>query len=259
MQEKQKALVIKFGGSVATNIEGANEHYLRNFFEHLGLDVLSSVDRLGLLIGGGPRVRELQKSVSTNYEKDMIAREAMWEHAESLRTVAEELGLDPTEAVPHSSKELLEMLPDLENKTVVASWLKDGQSSDASAISLAEAWVNQGYEAAVVILSNVAHIFTADPKKDDSAKPISYSSVDQLVKEGVLIDDPSKFTPGMSVTIDPIAVRTLKDMRDEAPTVFFGNSESYDDVRSFLIGESIQSGTILDPAQNNTEYFYNNS
>jgi len=250
MKENKKALVIKFGGSSATNAEGADREYLQSFLTSIE-EYLSGFEKIGLIIGGGKRIRLLQETVATNYEKDMIAREAMWEHAETLREIAQEIGLDPVDQVPHSLEEL-KLLQTQEGRTVTSSWLKDGQSSDTSAILMAEMWLEEGYEALVVILSNVAHIYTADPKKDYLARPIAVSSVQNLVDEKVLSQD--KFIPGMSVTIDPVAVSILTSLGDGAPSIFFGDSADVDGVASFLQGEDVESGTVLDPSIKETKY-----
>ncbi|PWU24142.1 hypothetical protein C5B42_00575 [Candidatus Cerribacteria bacterium 'Amazon FNV 2010 28 9'] len=241
---KEKALVLKFGGSGATTIEGANVEYLTSFLSSL-VDVFSQYERIGLIIGGGPRIRSLQKTVNTDYEKNMIAREALWEHAEQLLDVIIELGLEAVPVIPHSIDEAIQIINLQLGKVVVLSWLKEGQSTDASAIFLADEWQFQGYEATIVILSNVTHIFTSDPKIDPQAKSIQSSNVKALVEQNILVDDPLAFKPGMNVTIDPVAVAHLLEMEDNAPKIFFGDYKDAESVRAFLLGLVPQNGTIL--------------
>lgn len=250
---KERALILKFGGSSATNMEGANTEYLSSFLGGI-LDLLQAYDRVGVIIGGGPRIRELQKTVETNTEKDLIAREALWEHAEQLRKVAEDLGLETFPNIPHSPAEVHLALQEQMEKVIAVSWLNEGQSTDASAVFLAEEWKDQGYEAVIVILSNVLHIFTADPKSNPDAAPIQSSSVSLLVKEGVLLNDPEKFRPGMNVTIDPVAVSHLEKQGKKAPAVFFGDSQDITGVRQFLSGENPETGTVLRPDIRQTSY-----
>ena len=93
MRNTEKAITLKLGGSEATSAEGANYEYLYSFIDQIA-NTLNTFDKIGLIIGGGPRIRVLQKTVDTDYEKDMIAREAMWGHAETLSEVASNLGFE---------------------------------------------------------------------------------------------------------------------------------------------------------------------
>lgn len=239
----ERAIVIKFGGSYATTMEGANREYLHSFLAEL-IGLLQDYQRIGLVIGGGPRIRALQQTVDGDHQKNMIAREALWEHAEDLKSVIEELGF-AAEPVPHDFAAALETLAHQTSPVVVVSWLADGQSTDTSAVTLAETWQTQGYEAVIVILSNVANIFTADPRVIPDAQPITHSSVQHLVEEGVLLNDPATFKPGMSVTIDPVAVSRLEAMGEKAPSVWFGNGADKEGVKEFIRHGRAQTGTTL--------------
>lgn len=253
--ERRPGLVLKFGGSSATNMEGANFEYLRWFFASLNLDLAALFARAALVIGGGPRIRELQKKGKSDYDKDMIAREALWQHAAQLGQVATEQGLTCLPRVPRSTPEAIALMETQREFALALSWLQAGQSTDTAAIVAAEVWRQRFREALVVILSNVAAIYTADPKLDHQAQPIRVSSINLLVAQGVLQNSPDQFKPGMSVTIDPVAVQHLQQMGRQAPAVFFGHAEDIAGVREFLLRRPLQSGTYLDPHMPATQYY----
>lgn len=252
MREKH-ALVIKFGGSQATGMEGAKADYLHSFLSDLGSDILCSYNHIGLVIGGGPRVRALQSQVVTDHEKNMVARQVMWDHAETLKQVAASLGLQTADCVPHTVEEVEWMLKVDINPVVVVSWLKDGQSSDTSSVILAEAWRRQRNMAELVILSNVAYIFTQDPSLI-GARAIRRSNVKRLVREGVLSDDPSTFTPGGHVVMDAVAVSKLVKHDNTKIPLLFGHGANSTDVRRFLRKVDPEEGTLLNDCYGETIY-----
>jgi uridylate kinase len=251
---KEKALVLKFGGSQATGMEGADASYLHSFLSHIGIDLLKSYDRVGLVIGGGPRVRVLQASVEGDTAKDMIAKEAMWEHAETLRQVAGSLGLETVSRVPHSPEEMNHILKTDNNPVIAMSWLQDGQSSDTSSIMLAEKWRKEIGQAEIVILSNIAYIFTDDPRNNTMAKAIARSNVRRLVKEKVLSDDPKNFVPGGHVVIDPVGVSKLVSGHNSEMPLLFGHGGAPVEVLRFLTGHQQEQGTVLHDQYDHTAY-----
>lgn len=253
MKEK-KALVIKFGGSEATGMEGARKDYLYDFLQSIGSDVFDTYDHIGLVIGGGPRVRALQANVEGDTAKNLVAREVMWEHAETLRDVANAVGLQTVASVPHSPEEMYDLLNTDKSQTIVMSWLKDRQSSDASSILLLEKWAQEIRTAEIVILSNVAYIFTHNPNEVTTARAIIRSNVNQLVRERVLSDDPNSFKPGDHVVIDPVAVSILVRNNNKQIPLFFSHGNNPGDVGKFLTGEQPHYGTLLHNKYSKTVY-----
>jgi uridylate kinase len=207
------------------------------------------------VIGGGPRIRELQNQVKTDYDKDMIARAALWEHAQQLGEVAAEQGWSYVPIVPRSTGEATRLMQTQREFALALSWLQAGQSTDATAILAADIWRERFRDALVVILSNVAAIYTADPKVDRQARPIRAASVDLLVAQGILQNSVEQFKPGMRATIDPVAVNHLQRMGSQAPSVFFGQAQDINGVRQFLLHHQVQSGTYLDPHIPEIKYY----
>lgn len=252
--EKPKAVVFKFGGSRATDATGMSHDYFARFFAHLDQSCLDAQDRLAFVIGGGPKVRAMQATVEGNDQKDRIARDVLWENAESLRQVVQEQHLGPVAPVPHSPAEAMALLADPNYRSVAMSWLQEGQTTDASAAMIAAEWVERGYDAMVVILSNVAQIFTADPRVFQDAVPIAAASLDTLVEDGVLLGDPADFSPGMNVTIDPVAVYRLLQLGQAAPRLFFGHGDDLAAVNEFLGSGQASTGTVISPEVGEVRY-----
>lgn len=245
--EIPKAVVLKFGGSRATDDTGINTDYFSRFFANIDRNCLNSRDQIALVIGGGPKVRAMQKTVEGNANKDRIAREVLWENAETLRQLAEEQGLGPVAPIPHSTEEARALLADPAYRSVAMSWLQEGRSTDATALLIAEEWIQRGYDTMVVILSNVARIFTADPRQFDDAEPIAAANVEDLVANGVLLGNPEDFTPGMNVTIDPVAVHTLLRLGQAAPLLYFGHGDDFESINQFLASGEANNGTLISP------------
>jgi uridylate kinase len=83
-----------------------------------------------------------------------------------------------------------------EGKILVASGWKPGFSTDFDAVFLAERFGAR----TVLNLSNIAKVYTADPRKDPNAKPIdTISWADFRAMVG------SSWTPGANLPFDPIA------------------------------------------------------
>jgi uridylate kinase len=93
---------------------------------------------------------------------------------------------DPTQAGP------------LEGKVLLAAGWKPGFSSDNDAVLLAERFGAK----TVINLSNIEKVYTADPKKDPSARPLDHISWDDF---RAMIGD--EWVPGKNVPFDPVASR----------------------------------------------------
>ncbi len=251
----EKALIVKFGGSSSTTMEGANPEYFLPFFNDVKEALTQHYARLALIIGGGPRVRALQAGVTEDREKDQIGIRALREHAAQLRTFARESGLSVAEYVPQDEQHAREIVSADKAFAVAFGGLKVGQSTDTVAITAAEIFQDEGYEALVVVLSNIARIFTADPKLEPNARPIRRASLDRLVEEGVLVNDPAKFRPGMNVTLDPVAVHRLQQRGTLRPDIWFGHGQDRTNVAHVARRVEPNDGTQIVSYDLETEYY----
>ena len=235
---KKEALSIKFGGSNAVDAWGINYDYFKLFFDEVGIDVFNQFAKLAFIIGGGKRVREQQALVETNEKKDAIGIKILREHATQLRDVLNEQGLKTAKEIPHNENEAIELFR--HNRVVSMGGLKIGQSTDAVAVTAGEIFESQGFEALIIILSNIAYIYTSDPETNRNTTLIEQASINHLVDSGVLNDNPKKFIPGMHAALDPVAVYRLKQ---KPKKLYFTHSNEIKNIRAFLLGEKTTKGT----------------
>jgi uridylate kinase len=111
------------------------------------------------------------------------------------------------------------------NRVLVASGWKPGFSSDYDAVLLAEK-----FKASTVInLSNIEQVYTDDPKKNPSAKPIdsiSWADFRAMVGED--------WSPGKNTPFDPVASRHADKIN---LTVICASGRNLSNLKKLLLGE----------------------
>ncbi len=194
--------VLSLGGSIVAP-EHPDSNFLTRFRNTIRTHVTASEDRIVMVVGGGVPARMYQQAYRS-IEADWDAEEADWIGIAATRLNAQllkalfadeckdEVVTDPT-AVSAMTGSIL----------IAAGW-KPGFSTDFDAVLLAEQF---GAET-VVNLSNVAQVYSADPKADPNARPmerVSWADFRKLVG-----DD---WTPGSNLPFDPIATRKAAELR----------------------------------------------
>jgi len=153
--------------------------------------------RLIFVVGGGGPARAYQKAyrdiaVSPDEtEQDWIGVAATRLNAQLVRAILHDLCADPVVIDPSARIEF-------NGRVLVAAGWKPGFSTDYDAVLLAEKF---GAEA-VINLSNIEKVFTADPRKDPSARPIDRISWTDFRR---LVGD--RWNPGANHPFDPIATK----------------------------------------------------
>lgn len=112
-----------------------------------------------------------------------------------------------------------------------AGW-KPGHSTDYDAVLAAK----QVGAKRIVNLSNIDHVYTADPKKDPSAKPIEkigWSEFRSII--------PDHWDPGLSSPFDPIASKMAQENGMEVAILNGAKLEEFD---KYLDGEPF-TGTVI--------------
>ncbi len=109
-----------------------------------------------------------------------------------------------------------------------------GHSSDYNAVQ----WAIKMKTKRVVNLTNIDHVYNADPKKNHRAKPLHALSWQKYIK---IVG--TKWTPGLNTPFDPIAAK-LADR--EKITVCIVNGHHLTQVTRALKGQTFD-GTILHP------------
>ena len=224
-------IVISLGGSVIAP-DGVNDGFLRDF-KALIAGMFKKDDKLKFIIvtGGGAPARSWQKAYRktvnefSDEQADWIGIMATRLNAQLLRAIMSEwctqdVITDPTKVDPFTGK------------VIVAAGWKPGFSTDYDAVLLAERFQADS----VINLSNIAQVYTGDPKKDPDAKPIDKITWDQF---RALTGD--EWVPGKNVPFDPVASRHAAKI---GLKVICAAGNDLENVKKILTGKSFTGTTI---------------
>nr|QQK86846.1 uridylate kinase [Treponema sp.] len=155
--------------------------------------------KLIMVIGGGAPAREYRNAYRTvcdlckkninNDEADWIGIMATRLNAQLVKALFSDLCPNPVVYDPTA----VDMFG---GQVLVAAGWKPGFSTDNDAVLLAERFSGQ----LVVNLSNIAKVYTDDPKKNPEAKPIDKISWEDFIK---IVG--TEWVPGKNTPFDPIA------------------------------------------------------
>ena len=227
--------VLSLGGSIVAP-EGPDPAFLASFIallrEHLAID---SDRRLILVVGGGGPARAWQRAfreaggLAEDHEaQDWIGIMATRLNAQLVKAL---LGpLSPQDVITDPSSLSIFM-----GRVLVAAGWKPGFSTDYDAVLLAERF---GADR-VLNLSNIAKVYTADPRIDPSAQPIdaiSWSGFRAIIGE--------EWSPGKNLPFDPVATRKAAEL---GLSVICAAGRDLENLRRILEGESFV-GTTIGPA-----------
>ncbi|MFC1687417.1 UMP kinase [Patescibacteria group bacterium] len=196
----RKTIVLSLGGSIIIP-ERINVSYVRRFKAKI-LDLTKKGYRFVIVTGGGDVCREYQKA-SRRVHPNIIPADLDWLgiaatklNAEFIRTVFGTHAYH--EVIQNPTKRAV-----TDKKIIVGAGWKPGYSSDKDSVMLA-----QTYGAKTLVnLSNIKYVYTADPKKVKSAKPIKDMSWDDLLNL-----TGRKWKPGAHVPFDPEASKLAKQL-----------------------------------------------
>lgn len=222
-------IVISLGGSLVAPVTGFDLKFLKDF-RALATDLVRKGERLILVIGGGGPARKYQDAAkalgkTTPADLDWIGIMATRLNAQLVKQVLGRLA--PLPVVTDPSKPPTKKVP-----VLVASGWKPGWSTDYDAALLAK---KLGAKV-VVNLSNIAYVYSADPKKDPNAVPLealSWKHYRQIAG--------SKWSPGLNRPFDPIA-SALAAKTGLVVKVLDGKSLS--NIRAALTGKKFK-GTVI--------------
>lgn len=192
--------VVSFGGSIVSPAEGPSAKFLAEFRARLESWLAQDTTRrIILVVGGGGPARShqgafrdfstLRGETADDKALDWIGIAATKLNAELVKAVMGRLCRDPVVSDPSKPVEF-------SGQVLVASGWKPGFSSDFDAVYLGEQ-----FDASTVLnLSNIAKVYSADPKLDPAAKPIDTISWEDF---RALVG--STWIPGANLPFDPIA------------------------------------------------------
>jgi uridylate kinase len=121
---------------------------------------------------------------------------------------------------------------DWTGRVLVASGWKPGFSTDFDAVVLAERFGAQ----TVVNLSNIAQVYTDDPKKNPDAKPLaslSWADFQKIVG--------TEWNPGLNAPFDPVATKKASEL---GLTVYVASGKDLPNLDKILRGQEF-FGTVI--------------
>jgi uridylate kinase len=227
--------VISLGGSIVAP-DGVDEAFIKDFVSLIG-DLLREDEkrRFILVIGGGGPARAWQQAyrnisaAPADEEADWIGIMATRLNAQLIKAAlgewcTQEVVIDPSQVGP------------LVGRVLVAAGWKPGFSSDYDAVLLAERFQADK----VINLSNIAQVYTGDPRLDPAAKPLealSWAGFRALVGD--------EWVPGKNTPFDPVASRHGAKI---GLKVICAAGRDLTNLKKILRGEPF-TGTIIGPPE----------
>jgi uridylate kinase len=197
---KREYIVVSVGGSLIVP-EDIDVSFLKRFRE-----LVVSKTREGfsffIITGGGRTARKYQKAVE-EVRGDLTRDDIDWLGIHSTRLNAHLMRavfMDEAQAriVKNPSHRIKAKMP-----VIVGAGWKPGWSTDYCAVMAAKTLGAKK----LVNLSNISHVYTADPRQDASATPIENIEWDAFRK---LI--PDAWDPGLSSPFDPVAAKEAEKL-----------------------------------------------
>ncbi len=227
-----KTIVLSVGGSIIapdkpdTAFIGQFKGSVENFLSE------RENTRLVFVVGGGGPARQYQKAyreimsgTDDSAEQDWIGIMATRLNARLIKGIFGELCQEDVVTDPSS-------LRSFKGRILVAAGWKPGFSTDNDSVLLAE---NLGADT-VINLSNVAKVYSADPKADPDAVPLDKLSWQEMKK---LVGD--TWIPGKNVPFDPVATKKAAEL---GLTVIAAEGRNIQNLEKILRGETFYGTTI---------------
>lgn len=221
--------IISVGGSIIIPQTGFAVEFLKRF-KNLIMARVKKGDRFILVVGGGSTCRQYQTALSQAHhvskeDLDWLGIYSTWFNAEFVRLLFGKLAYG--EIVKNPTKRIKTNQP-----IIVAGGWQPGCSTDLDAVSLAETYGAKE----LVNLSNIDYVYTADPRKIKSAKPIkemAWSQLKQIVG--------TRWKPGANLPFDPKAIQLAAKL---GLKLIFVKGTDLVEVKKALLGLKIK-GTII--------------
>lgn len=229
MHSTKERVVVSVGGSLIVP-DGIDTDFLTRF-KTLVLDKVQFGFSFSIIAGGGSTARRYQNAANvvtplSQTDLDWIGIHATRLNAQLLRNIF--VG----HAHPHVIKNPTIDITADEPIIIAAGW-KPGCSTDYDAVLVAK---NLG-ATRMVNLSNIDYVYTADPKKNPSAKPIErigWSDFRNLI--------PPEWDPGLSSPFDPIAAKEAELLGLEVAII---NGTKLKEFSNYLDGKPFVGTVIL--------------
>lgn len=223
--------IISLGGSIVAP-EGPDAPFVARFAETVRTYLAADkTRRLILIVGGGGPARIYQKACRDivsdlpDEEQDWIGIMATRLNAQFVKAVFAAECPQPVICDPTASF-------DFEGRILVAAGWKPGFSTDTDAVYLAEKFAAD----TVINLSNIAKVYTDDPKLNPDAEPVDAMSWNDFI---AMVG--TEWTPGKNLPFDPIASQKAAVL---GLKVICAGGRDLDNIAKLLNGEPF-FGTVI--------------
>lgn len=225
---QSRTIVISLGGSLIIP-DRVSVSFLKKF-RQLIISHIRRGYRFIIVTGGGNTARKYQigaRQVTTVHSDDLdwIGIAATKINAELLRSI---FGRQAHDSIIHNPNRRVQT----SKKIIIGGGWKPGCSSDKDAILLAKAYSARR----VINMSNISYVYTADPKKSKSARPIHAMTWDELLNI-----TGRTWKPGAHVPFDPEAAKIA---RRQGIQVVVCNGKNLANLRKIISGSSYTGTTI---------------
>lgn len=226
-----KLAVLSLGGSIIAP-DKVDYTFLKQLNENLRKYLKEDKTRKIILVcGGGAPARVYQEALrnivdnADSEEQDWLGIRATHLNGQLLKAMFSDLCTDNliTDPTGHIN---------FKGQVLVAAGWKPGFSTDNDAVILSERFGGK----LIINLSNIAKVYTDDPKKNPDAKPLDTISWDEFK---AMVG--STWTPGKNTPFDPIASKRASDMKMK---VVCADGRNIENTMAILRGEAFV-GTVI--------------
>lgn len=225
-----ETIVMSVGGSLIVPGE-IDTDFLTNLKNFIDAETANG-RRFIIIAGGGRTARNYQEAAKAVIDLESEDLDWMGIHATRLnghllRTILRDLAHPVMLTNPDDVQDVSPQA-----KVVIASGYRPGSSTDLRAVQIAKLIGAKK----VINLSNIDHVYTADPRENPDAKKIeeiSWSDFRALI--------PSEWDPGLSSPFDPIAAKDADESNIEVAII---NGAHMGEVTNYLDGSDFV-GTII--------------
>lgn len=190
-----------FGGSIVAP-DKPDVNFLKEFYTFATSWLLEDKNRkLIVVVGGGAPARLFmnalkEKGVTDSDSLDRVGIKASHLNAQLVKEFFGDYCLDPVVEDPSVTFSM-------RGRVLVGAGWKPGFSTDYDAVVLADNFKLDR----ILNLSNIKQIYSCDPKKDPSAKPLEKLSWQEYKKMAG-----ESWTPGANLPFDPVATAKASEM-----------------------------------------------
>jgi uridylate kinase len=227
----QNVTVFSLGGSIVA--PGEVDHaFVQAFVSAMTKRLEERAEwRMGLVVGGGALARRYQESLrriapaATDDALDALGIAATRINAALIRGAFGAYAPDPLVLDPTS-------VGAVKGRVVVAGGWKPGFSTDNVAVNLAESLG----ASSVINLSNIAQVYSGDPRTDPNAHPLESASWKEFFD---IVG--TEWTPGKNGPFDPAGTRKAAELH---LTVIAADGRNLENLTAILDGKPYVGTTI---------------